>query len=290
MNPKKISLLSIALVLLVWINAGVGLFYDNHGQPRYVENIHGDIVQLFGSGVYANNSAFSATIAKGTDLVMLFIALGLLITALNRSKGEKTKLIHAGLLISLLYYSITKAFEVVFNQMFLLYLIMFSFAFFAFVFTMIDLTNTIRPINSTGGHRKTAIFTMLTGCTVLVWLMDILPAVFTGIPPDFISIYTTSPTVIIDIGLLFPVCIMSGVWLLQKRDIGYVLPPIMLTFLSVIAVTVLGQTAVQIIYGVHLPIHQLVGYVGTFVIFGIIAVIVNIRFMIKCWPKKVTGK
>lgn len=131
---------------------------------------------------------------------------------------------------------------------------------------------------------------MLSGCTALVWLMSILPTVFTDKPLDIISIYTTEPTFIIDIGLIFPTCILGGVLLLQNRPLGYVLPPIMLIFLVVIAATVLGQTVVQMQYGVVIPIQQMIGYVGTFVIFGLIAAIINIRFMIRCWPSEIKEK
>ena len=60
---------------------------------------------------------------------------------------------------------------------------------------------------------------------------------------------------------------------------GYILPPIMLTFLVVIAVTVVGQTAVQMAYGVNVPVYQLIGYAGSFVVFGFIAAVVNMRFL-----------
>jgi len=281
---KKITILSICLVLFVWISAGVGLFYRTDGQPRYVESIHGEVVQLYGSGIYANNSTFVATIARGTDLVMFFVAFGLLLTTLNRNKGVKTKLLHAGFLVSLLYYATTTAFERVFNQLFLVYTVMFGLAVFAFVFTMIDLSSTICFDEGGKTYRKTAIFTMLAGCSVLVWLMDIIPTVFTGVPPEFISIYTSSPTKILDIALIFPACITGGIWLMRKRPMGYVLPPIMLTFLAVIAVTVIAQTAVQIIYDVYVPAYQLVGYVGTFALLGIFAIVINLRFMFHCWP------
>jgi hypothetical protein len=73
--------------------------------------------------------------------------------------------------------------------------------------------------------------------------------------------------------------------LIKKRPIGYILPPVMLTFLTVIAVTVLGQTVMQLRYGVVIDIGQAIGYVGTFVVFGIIAAIVNTRFLATCWPR-----
>ena len=279
----RITVLSVIAFILVWIAAGAGLFYSNGGEPRIVESLRGDEVELFGDGVYANNSTFTATIRKGSDLVMLFVSAILLAVTLKRN-GQKMKLLHGGLLVSVLYYAATAAFETVYNQLFLLYLCMFSVAFFVFVFTLIDLHGTIRSASKNGKHTKTAVFTMVAGCTVLVWLMDVIPGIFTGTPPDFVSIYTTSPTIIIDIGLIFPTCILGGVMLLRNKPMGYVLPPIMLTFLTVIAVTVVGQTAVQMAYGVNVPpVHQMVGYVGSFVVFGIIAAVVNVGFMLKCY-------
>jgi len=284
-EKKMITLLSVIVVACVWFNAGMGLFYSDGGSPRFVESIYGETVQLFGDGVYANDSMFHATIQKGSDLVILLVSVGFLITTLKRNAGQKMKLVHSGLLVSILYYSATKAFETIYNRMFLLYLFMFSAAFFAFVVTMIDLSDTIRPVKKDENHTKTAIFTMLSGCTALVWLMDILPSLFAGTPLGFITIYTTSPTLIIDIGLIFPTCITSGIMLLRNKPMGYIIPPIILTFVAVIAVTVIGQTILQLRYGVVISMQELIGYVVTFVAFGFIAVIVNTRFMLRCWPK-----
>ncbi len=282
---RTIFILSLLVVVLVWFSAGMGLFFSNNGQPRNVVSIYGETVQLFGDGVYANNSMLKATTAKGSDMVMLLVSLGLLVTTLKRNTGTRTKLLHGGFLISLLYYSATMAFGVAYSRMFLAYLVLFSCAFFAVVFTMIDLNETIQPVDQNKKYTGTAIFTMLSGCTVLVWFMSILPTVFTDAPLDIISIYTTEPTFLIDIGLIFPTCLIGGVMLLRKKTMGYILPPVMLTFLTVIAVTVLGQTAVQLRYGVVGSIEQVIGYVVTFVVFGIIAAIVNMRFMLHCWPK-----
>ena len=277
--------LSILVIILVWCSAGMGLFYSNGGQPRIVESIYGEPVQLFGDGVYANNSMLKATTAKGSDLVMLLVSLGLLATTLKRGTGPKARLLHGGFLVPILYYSATTSFGITYSRMFLVYLFLFSAAFFATVASMIDLSRTIHPANKDQNFTGTAIFTMLAGCTVLVWFMSILPTVFTDAPLDIIEIYTTEPTFIIDIGIIFPSCVLGGIMLLWKKPFGYILPPIMLTFLAIIAVTVIGQTAMQLQYGVVISIQQVIGYVVTFVAFGIIAAIVNTRFLHKCWPK-----
>lgn len=86
---KTITLLSVAVVALVWFCAGMGLLYSDSGSPRLVESIYGETVELFGNGVYANNSILKATTAKGSDLVMLLVSVGLLITTLKRNIGSK---------------------------------------------------------------------------------------------------------------------------------------------------------------------------------------------------------
>lgn len=286
MNKNRIVFtLSLIVVLLIWCSSGIGLFYRNGGQPRFVENIYGETVQLFGDGVYANNSMLKAAIAKGSDLVMLLVSFGLLISTLRRNTGQKVKLLHGGFLISLLYHSATTAFGIAYSRMFLLYLFTFSATFFAFVAVMIDLNETIQPISRDKMYIGTAIFTMAAGSTVLVWLMSILPTLFTDAPLDILDISTTEPTFIIDIGLIFPVCLFGGIMLLRGKIIGYILSPIMLIFLVIIAFTVIGQTSVQLYYKVIISIQQIIGYVITFVVFGLIAAIVNIRFMLSCWPK-----
>lgn len=285
-SNKLIFSLSILVVILALCSTAVGLFYSNGGQPRMVENIYGETVRLFGDGVYANNSVFKAATAKGTDIVMMVASLLFLVATFKREGNPKIKLLHGGLLVSILYYSITTAFGITYSRVFLLYLIWFSASFFATIACLIDLNSTIRPANKTSKFRATAIFTILSGCTVLVWLMNILPATFTGAPMDLIEIYTTEPTFIVDLGIILPTCVLGGYYLLKKKTMGYILPPIMLTFLSIMALIIVGQSAVQLKYGVVLSLREILGYVISFIVFGLAAVIVNLRFLKKCWPAK----
>ena len=286
-DDKIIILLSVLVIVFLWFSAGMGLFYSDGGIPRYVESIHGVTVQLYGDGIYANQSILTAGTRKGTDAVMLVLSVGFLVATFKRNLGDKAKLIHGGLLFSILYYSVTLAFETVFNRMFLVYAALLSVAFFAFIFTMIDLNATVRPVNKDGTHTKTAIFTMVCGCAGLVWLMDIIPATITNVPPDFMSIYTTNPTKFLDIGIFFPSFVLVGIMLLKKETVSYVFTPLLLLFVPFIAVVVIGQTAFHMAYGVYIPVNQLIGYVGVFVVLGSSALIVNISFMLRCWPKEV---
>ncbi|MFV0396055.1 MAG: hypothetical protein ACK5LC_17000 [Coprobacillaceae bacterium] len=113
--------------------------------------------------------------------------------------------------------------------------------------------------------------------------MSIIPSIITNSPLDIIDIYTTEPTFILDLGVIFPVCIMGGILLLKQEKMGYIIPPIMLTFLCVIAVTVVGQSIMQLHYGVVISLQEILGYVVTFIVFGVIALVVNTKFIHKCY-------
>jgi len=139
-NNKVIFWLSVIVIILFWFSAGAGLFYSNAGQPRIVENIYGETVRLFGDGVYENNSMLKTTTAKGSDLVMLLVSVCLLATTLRRDKGVRARLLHSGFLAPVLYYSATTAFGVTYSRMFVIYLLLFSAAFFT---TVVSIENFI---------------------------------------------------------------------------------------------------------------------------------------------------
>jgi hypothetical protein len=286
---NKITILSAILSLVVVIVAGVGFFYRDGGSPRYVESVHGEIIQLFGDGIYANMPTFFAHTAIGTNLVFLFVAALFLLVTLKRDTGQKMQLVHGGLLTSILFYSM-KAFETVLNRLFLLYIVLFAVAFWTFICTMIELSKTIQPSTKDSSYKKTAIFTMITGLTLLVWLLDFIPFTITGEPPGVISIFTSSPTVIIHIAVVLPTCILGGSMLLQKKKWGFILPPLMNIFLVSISLTAISRTAFMLNADVYVPMANLVVYLGVFPIFGLIALVVVIRFLLRCWPNSLVRK
>ncbi|MFV0396056.1 MAG: hypothetical protein ACK5LC_17005 [Coprobacillaceae bacterium] len=139
MRNKKIFYLSILLVGLVWIVAGMGLLYIDNGKSFVVDNIYGQEIKLFGNGIYAYNSMLKATTSKGTDIIMFLVSIGFLITTIFRERSDKIKIVHAGFLVSLLYYATNIAFGITYNMLFIIYLITFSVALFTIIFTIIDI-------------------------------------------------------------------------------------------------------------------------------------------------------
>lgn len=278
---KKIDYLCYFIVILTLITALVGIFYSTGGSRFVVQNIYGEIIELYGDGIYKYNSVLKAGGNKGTDLMMLIVAIVFaFFTALSKSSA-KYKFWQAGALAGLLYYSSCLAFGVTFNRLFPIYVLLFSSCLFAMIFLINGLIkeDNLHQSLKDKSLKGTAIFLMVSGSSVLVWLEFILPAVITGQPLSIIEIYTTEPTFVLDLAIILPTYLGCGIALLKKKTIGYKLTPVLLTFITIIGFTVVGQNVFQTSMGIDIPIRELIGLVISFVVLGIIATILNARFM-----------
>lgn len=277
---KRIDGLCYAIVVLTLISALVGIFYSTGGSQFTVENIYGDTIELFGDGIYKHNSVLKASGNKGTDLVMLIVALVFAFLTRKRHEGARYGLIHAGLLTGLLYYSSSLVFGITFNSLFLVYTLQFSLALFAMIFVLAELFSKDRSrVLADKSMKGTAIFLIVSGSSVLVWLEFIIPSLLSGQPLANIEIYTTEPTFVLDLAIIFPLYLGCGIALLKRKPVGYKLAPILLTFITIIGLTVIGQNAFQSAMGVSIPIRQLFGLVISFIVLGFIATLLNVRLL-----------
>lgn len=278
---KSIDLLCSLIILLVLISAGFGLLYTTGGESYFVENIYGESIELFGDGIYKNDSFFKAGINKGTDLVMSAVALLLgIVTVLSR-KTKKLRLIQLGLLAGLLYYSACISFGVTFNRLFPIYTMLFSLTLFTFIFLLVRLSREdLLPVELTSKKMTgTSVFLFISGCSVLMWLSFIIPAVAGDVPLADIQIYTTEPTFVIDLAVILPTYIGCAIALLRKKVLAYKLAPALLTFIMIIGAVVISQTAFQKSLGVNIPLPQFIGLVVSFVVLGMFGLFLNLRFM-----------
>ena len=315
---KAVDLLCLLLVVLVLLAAGFGIVYTTGGSSYLVENIYGESVELYGDGIYRHDSTFKAGINKGTDAVMAAVALALAVitviaartdrvavhsentgeqqaktdsqTRLKSMAPTRLRLIQCGLLVGILYYAACLVFGVTFNQLFPIYVLLFSSALFALIFKLGYLIRTawagtmaemIPNMNKGRRMTGTAVFLIISGSSVLMWLSFIVPAIVKGVPLADIQTYTTEPTYVLDLAIVLPVYVGCAVALLRKRRIAFVLTPVLLTFIIIIGAVVIGQTVFQQSIGIAIPLPQFIGLVLSFVILGIFALILNIRFLRK---------
>lgn len=89
----KIHLIYILAVCLTLVTTIFGLLYNNNGQSYEYINQYGDLIKIYGKGLYSNDSYFKAPIFKGTDLTVLIIVIPLFIFALILNIKNKSPII-----------------------------------------------------------------------------------------------------------------------------------------------------------------------------------------------------
>ncbi len=277
---KKISKLCYLIVILTLISTLIGIFYSTEAARFWVVNIYGESIELFGDGIYKYNSILKAAGNKGTDAVMLLVAVFFGIMTYLKDKSNRFKFLQAGALAGLLYYSACLVFGVTFNRLFPVYVLLFSSCLFAMIGLMSDLIKSDTIVSSATDIRLkgTSAFLIICGLSVLVWLEFVIGAIATGEPLSVIEIYTTEPTFVLDLAIILPVYVGCGLNLLRKNLIAYKLTPVLLTFIVIVGMTVISQNLFQTSMGIEIPPKDLITLVLSFVILGMFAVILNFRF------------
>jgi hypothetical protein len=174
----------------------------------------------------------------------------------------------------LLYNSASISLGVAYNQLFLVYILYFSASFFSFVlaFFSINFETLKSHISPAFPHRGVAIFLFFAGLSVFVWLSEILIPLFQGVYPAGLDTYTTEITYVIDLGIIPPVCYLTGFMVLRRIPQGYLLAVLMIILNAFIGVVVISQTVFQYLSNIFLSTGQYIGFVGTFVLMGGIAI------------------
>ncbi|HXD12205.1 MAG TPA: hypothetical protein VN653_19200 [Anaerolineales bacterium] len=271
------------IALLAAIIASVGLFsYSGDGSFLFT-TIHGNIVEMYGQGIYRHDSTFVAALFRGTDAITLFVSIPLLLISywFYRRGSMKGNIFMTGMLTYFLYISITYTFSAVFNSLFLLYVALFSLSLFA---TMIALTTfdmhwLASKVNSGMPHRGMAIFMMTAGLgTLMLWLSELIGPLMTGQAPANLGPYTTMFTHGFDSAVITPATVITGIYLLRRKPLGYLLVAPLLILCTLIGVVVISQTISHASVGIVFPISVYIGMVGSWVVMGAFAVGLTISF------------
>jgi len=278
---KNFHILTIVIILLAMVSSGMGLFYTTGGQSFDFINQYGDIVTIYGDGIYKNDSMFMALIFRGTDCAILFLIIPIAIVSLLidiKNNSKRTKLFLTSIIVSFLYYSASLSFGVVYNILHLVYMAFFGVSFFTLIIGFNLLKNyTINKTSKTLTVGLTIFLVFLGLSLFIAWLPDVISSLINRKSLDLIHVYTTNITYILDMGIISPLIFICLYHLKKKNDIGYNLLGIILTFLIMISLILPVQTIFQISAGIDLPLEVMISKVGIFVFMGILAVFFNLK-------------
>jgi hypothetical protein len=218
--------------ILSLIAAGAGLFYQSPGQPFAFTSHRGENVMIYGQGLYSYDTVSSAAQAKANDFVTLVLGLPLLAfsTWLAFRGSLRGQLLLTGTLGFFLYTYVSMAFLAAFNVLFLMYTALYSLSLFAFVLSMMSFDMETLPgrfLERLPRGWIAGLLFFVAGFLLLAWLGRILPPLFQGQAP-LLENATTMVIQAMDLGLILPLAVLSGVLLLRRSAWGFLLASVAL--------------------------------------------------------------
>lgn len=281
---KKMDIIILCIIVMLIIITTVGVSSFKTDRSYIFTNQYGDDVEMFGNGIYANDSYFKAPIFIGTDLVMLLIVVPMLIIALIKDiKGRtvKSKLLLISIIGTVLYYATSISFGVTYNVLHLLYILLFSTSLFSLfkLIMEIDFNELRRKQKLDLPSKGIKAFLIVSGIALIVaWLPDIIPTIISNSSLPLIEVYTTEITYILDMGVISPLLFICLYYLKNKDGLGDVILAIMLKLCVIIGLILPMQTVFQLIAGIEIPIPALITKVSIFILLSIFASFFNYKF------------
>ncbi|MEP6985484.1 MAG: hypothetical protein ABI970_07795 [Chloroflexota bacterium] len=213
--------------LLALFAVGMGLFYQTSGQPYPYINHRGETVMINGHGLYYWDTVSYVAQMQGNDLITLVVGLPLLaISFWLASRGSlRGLLLLTGTLGFFLYTYLSMSMLAAYSSLFLIYVALFSLSLFAFILSMlsVDLAELPQHFSSRLPHRWIAGSLFVVGGFLLfAWLGRIVPPLLQNHTP-VLENATTLVIQAMDLALIVPLAILSGILLLRHKAWGYLL-------------------------------------------------------------------
>ena len=275
-NQTALNWLVPVIAVLSLLAAGIGLFYPNEGSLFSFTAVRGETVQIWGQGWYRYDTPIGALSFKAGDLITLFLAIPVLIVSfvLYRQGSLRGGLLLTGALSYFLYTYTSLGFGATYNNLFLVYILVFSASLFGLILALTSFDVQALPAHFAERlpRRGIGIFLVVSGVILsLIWIvLSILPALLQSKAPSEAYFYTTFMTGIVDIGIVAPALIVAGVLILRRAPLGYLLASTMLVFTCILGPNLTAGGIIQVAEEV-ITIGQAMAYTVPFVILALIA-------------------
>jgi hypothetical protein len=227
---KKQTSLTIIIPLifiLALFAAGMGLFYKTEGKPYPFTSHRGETVMINARGLYYYDTVSSAAQQQGNDVITLFVGLPMLVisTVMAFRGSLRGRLLLTGTLGFFLYTYMSMSMLTMFNDLFLVYVALFSLSLYAFVLCMMSFDLETLPQHFSDNLPRgwiAALLFLIGGFLTMAWLGKVLPPILQNVPP-VLDNTTTFVIQAMDLGLIVPLAVLSGILLLRRSAWGYLL-------------------------------------------------------------------
>lgn len=283
-NQRAISILVFVITIFSIMATSYAIFSNQGvGEYKYI-SIFGDTVLIYGKGLYKHDSVSMAAQAIAQDYVTLFFGVPLLVFSLYlyRKGLLKGHLLLTGTLGYFLYTYVSYSFLSMYNSMFLVYVILMSASFFAFLLAMMSYEiaklplffKEKLPVRLIGGFLLFASF--IFG---MMWLGKVVQPLINHTSTEGIDHYTTLVIQALDLGFVVPVGIVSGLLLIKRKPFGYLLSSVIIIKDITLITALSAMIFLQIRAGVEvsLAVIGLVLLLNIFVIYLLVTILKNVN-------------
>jgi hypothetical protein len=242
----------VPLIFVLALVAALAGLWPGEGTPYPLTNFRGEEVTINARGLYYWDTVSSAAQMQANDLVTLLLGLPLLAVSfwLARRGSLRGRLLLTGTLGFILYTYISMSFGTAYNPLFLVYVALFSLSLFAFILSMLSFDLETLPSHFSERLPRRAIAGLLFFAAAFLsvaWLGRIVPTTL-GDQTPMLENVTTMFIQVMDLGLIVPLCVLSGILLLHRSAWGYLLASVgLLKFLTMgTAVSLMGLNMARV--------------------------------------------
>jgi hypothetical protein len=232
-NTNAVTVVGILVILLGLCVTGFSLIADYPGEIDEFASLHGERVELYGRGVYRQDSVSFAVQGLGQDIVTLVVGVPMLAIGIVLYRKGKVSgfLLTSGTFYYFAYSYLLYCMGVFFNELFLLYVALFSLSTAGLILSVAGISTgeIAAAFSESFPRRLVGFFCLLVGLMLItLWGARLAPAFLEGTPPPGQEHYTTLIVQAADLGIVVPTALTAGILLLRRRPAGYVLAPILI--------------------------------------------------------------
>jgi hypothetical protein len=247
LNKKTaILVLSVSAMVLLLATSLFAITLDDGGNQYIFTSVKGEAVEIYGGeGPYQYDNTFKAVGFRSFDWVSLVIVSPLFVLGiLQYQRGQlRGQLLLAALFTYLAYIYLIGAMGNIFNNMFLVWTALFSIGLFGLYFVLagLDMVYLSEKLAPSFPRKSVSVYVIVVGLILLLqYLSEIISAYATGKPPASLDHYTTLELASLELGIMVPLHLISGVFLWRKKAWGYVIATLLVfaSFMVFIALSV----------------------------------------------------
>jgi hypothetical protein len=233
MKYKNALIIILPLIgLLAIFAAGMGFLDQTPGESFEFTNHRGETVMINGRGLYFYDTVSMAAQQQGNDFILLMVGLPLLAisTGLALRGSLRGHLLLTGTLGFFLYTYMSMAMLTSYNNLFLVYVVLFSLSLFAFILSMMAFNLDELPYRFCEKLPRgwiAGLLFLVGGFLLIAWLGRVGQPLMQNETP---ALENTTTLVIqaMDLGLVVPLCVLGGILLLRRNPWGYLLASVAL--------------------------------------------------------------